>query len=356
MELNSILRPGFNIELTIPQSEKGLENLHFKTVISRGFSDNQFSALAPVLHGTVYPLHVNDIVSVVFQAPDITLGLFEISCKVVDRTVDEELSMLKFEIMTQPKKIQRREAFRVKVFNSYEYKYRGVPHTLVTKDISFTGMLVLTDVKLSKDTIFEIDFNANTDEESSTDKTFKIKCRVLDATHDPEIRRYLTRIVFESLSETETKYIIQYLYFIQSEILHTEPTYEKFIEKAFPKDRRKSSDPVMYRVQLIGFISVFITFIAFILLLFSQPTPLYTLDLFFGYYRPAVWQTTYLVLTFITLIAGIILGVAGLMLNATRLKRKNDTLNLGIVLSLIANTLMLIVAIYFVVSFNLVIF
>jgi c-di-GMP-binding flagellar brake protein YcgR len=355
MELSSTLRPGHNIEITVQQSDDS-GNLHFKTVISRGFSNNQFTALAPVLHGTVYPLHLEDRIKVVFQTSETTLGLYEIHCKVIGREVDDELSLLTFEVLDAPVKIQRREAFRVKVFNSYDYLYLGVPHTLVTKDISFSGMLALADVKLSNGTTFEIEFNANTEEESVPEKIFKIRCRVLDTTHDPEIRRYLTRIVFESLSETETKYLVQYLYAKQSEILHAEPDYEKFIEKAFPKDRRRSNDPVMYRIQIIGFISVFISFIAFVLLLFSQPTPLYTLDLFFGYYRPAVWQTTYLVLTFVVLVLGIALGIVGLILNTTRLKRKNDSLNLGIVLSLIANSIMLIVSIYFVLAYELVIF
>lgn len=358
MALDQILKPAHSIELVVKNtlSDRDSDKLHLKTMIENNLSNGEISVLAPVYQGNTYPIHPGDSVEVVFHSDDENEGLFSVTCRVKSRFIKENLPILILIFTSEPIKIQRREAFRVKLYDTYTFNWNGFPHTLVTKDMSFTGMLVLTDIKLPVGSAFEIEFDGNTEEPVNLNKIFTLHCKVLESSPELEIRRYRTRILFDGLTQSETKILLQYLYSKQSEILHMNPEYETFIERAFPKDRRVMADPVRVRINSIGLLSMFISFIAFVLLLFAQPKSLYSLDLFFGYYRPAIWQTRYLTLTLIALGIGILTGIVGLILNSTRLKRKNDTLNLGIVISLISNFLMLAIVLYFIVANDLILF
>ncbi|MCD4714713.1 MAG: PilZ domain-containing protein [Clostridiales bacterium] len=364
MELKNILLPAHSIEISVEEKdENGNSNIKLlKTVVETGYEDGKFRAVAPILHGNVYNFHPGDLIDVIFLLKDENKGIFSISCKVTERSIEENLSIISLDVLSEPQKIQRRQAFRVNVFNTYTFKYRGTERALVSKDISSTGMLALTNAYMKPSDTFELLFDANvsgSDQENNPDKIFRIKCRVLESTAEPEIRRYSNRIRFEGMSPTESKYLLQFLYAKQTEIIQSMPEYENYLDKLFSdqsSDRRKNMDRIQRRVHMIGYLNLFVVFFAFVFLLFAQPAPIYGLDRFFDYYRPKVWNIGYLRAAMGSASLAVLMGLAGLMMNATRLKRKNDTLNSGVIVSLILGLVIIGVMLYFVVMNDLVIF
>ncbi|MBE0449261.1 MAG: PilZ domain-containing protein [Clostridia bacterium] len=364
MELKKILLPAHSIEISVEEKdESGNSNVKLlKTVVETGYEDGNFRVVAPILHGYIYNFHPGDLIDVLFLLKDENKGIFTISCRVTERSFEDDLSIISLAVLSEPKKIQRRQAFRVNIFNTYVFKYRGSERVLVSKDISSTGMLALTNSYMKPSDTFELLFDANisgSDHENSPDKIFRIKCRVLESTAEPEIRRYSNRIRFEGMSPTESKYLLQYLYAKQTEIIQSMPEYENYLDKLFSdksSDRRKNMDRIQKRVHIIGFLNLFIIFLAFVFLLFAQPAPIYGLDRFFDYYRPKVWNIGYLRAALGSASLAVLMGLAGIMMNATRLKRKNDTLNSGIIVSLILGIVIIGFMLYFIVVNDLIIF
>lgn len=364
MELKNILLPTHSIEISVEEKdESGNSNMKLlKTVVETGYDDGTFRVVAPILHGNIYNFHPGDLIDVLFLLKDEYKGIFSISCKVTERSIEDNLSILSLMVLSEPQKIQRRQAFRVNVFNTYVFKYRGSERALVSKDISSTGMLALTNSHMKPSDTFELQFDANiagSDDEHNPDKIFRIKCRVLESSAEPEIRRYSNRILFEGMSPTESKYLLQFLYAKQTEIIQSMPEYENYLDKLFSdksSDRRKNMDRIQKRVHLIGFLNLFVVFLAFVFLLFAQPAPIYGLDRFFDYYRPRVWHIGYLRAAMGSASLAIMMGLAGLVMNATRLKRKNDTLNSGVIVSLILGLVIIGVMLYFIVMNDLLLF
>lgn len=361
MELKKILLPAHSIEISVEEKDdSGNTNIKLlKTVVETGYEDGSFRAVAPILYGHIYNFRIGDLIDVIFLLKDENKGIFSISCRVTDRTLEENLSIIALDVLTEPKKIQRRQAFRVNIFNTYVIKYRGSERALVSKDISSTGMLALTNSYMKPSDTFELLFDANisgSDQENNPDKIFRIKCRVLESTAEPEIRRYSNRIRFEGMSPTESKYLLQYLYAKQTEIIQSLPEHENYLDKLFSdksSDRRKKMDRIQKRVHVIGFINLFVVFLAFIFLLFAQPAPIYGLDRFFEYYRPKVWHIGYLRAALGSASFAVLLGLSGLVMNAMRLKRKNDTLNSGVIVSMILSLVIIGVMLYFIVMNDL---
>lgn len=365
MDLSKLLLPSRSVEISLVSKDKNNQNdrVLLKTIIESGYDGRTFRIVAPIFHGSIYPIHHGDTMDIICSTheSDQNKGIYSIKCKVVSRSVTDMFSVLTLEVVGEPEKIQRRQAFRVKVFNPYKFNYKNNEVEMVSKDISSTGMLSITPFQMKKDDVFTIEFDANPlpKESHHKDKVITIRCRVLDSLPEPEIRRYVNRIVFEGLTESESKLVLQYLYHKQTEILHLEPHYESYFQKNyndFQSDRRKSLDPLMLRVQIMGLINLVLVFLSFVFMLLAQPAPIYGLDRFFRYYRPEVWNPTYTTAGIVSTTSSIVIGIIGIIMNSQRMKRKGDAYNRAIILSLVAAFLLFITLAYFILSNDIYIF
>lgn len=356
MDLSNFLLPSHSVEVTVKtrDDENRMQELILKTVIERNIEDNIFRIIAPIYHGLVYNIHIGETVQVCFCSSEaINKDLYSITCKVVDRHFSQELSTIDLNVISKPEKIQRRLAFRVNIYNTYAFTYKGVQQELVSKDISCTGMLTLTPIQLPAGSIFSIQFDANPkpknalDSDYSESKVFELKCKVLDSVPQVEIRRYLTRIQFVGLSEQDSRLLIQYLYSKQTEMIHLDPKTSNKINQFFDVDSKGLVDTTTksYRIlQLISLSSLILIFVTLITFLFAQPKKMYVLDYFFDFHRPQIWDAYYLSVAVILSAAVIILGVAGLILNLREVKKNNSTIHWTlIVTTVIAATILLIV-------------
>lgn len=347
MELEKYLLPSHSVEITVAVRDENnrINNLILRSIIEKKLVEDAFRIIAPIYHGKVYNFHVDEVISVSFSVSDSTSkDLYAINCKIIDRQVLNSLSILTLKVLGKPSKVQRRQAFRVNIYNTYSFKLRETVYTLYTKDISSTGMLALSTIQMPINTVFEIQFDANIKPKDSLDsdfsqaKVFKVRCKVIDSMPQVEIRRYLNRIQFEGLSELESKYLIQYLYAKQTEILHLDPNASEKIAAFFEQDDdhyldRNSKEYT--RIQIISLISLVTTFISIVMLMFSRPKKMYVLDYFFDFYRPQYWDRDYLFGAFIMASIVIIINLFGLFLNVIEIKKNNNTIHWMLLLTLI---------------------
>ena len=334
MELSKYLLPSHSVEVTVTTRDEHNKSseLILRTIIERGLVDDVFVIIAPIYHGKVYNFQLQETIEIAFSAPDGTSkDIYAIKCRITNRNFSNNMSTLTLSVISTPTKIQRRQAFRVKIYATFQFKYRDTYYELVSKDISSTGMLALSTVQLTRNASFEIDFDANIkpkdalDSDYSISKVFKIRCKVLDSIPQVEIRRYLNRIQFEGLTETESKYLIQYLYAKQTEIMHLDPNFSQKISSYFEHENDDFVDTYSKeyrRLQIFSLISLVSIFISLVMLLFSRPKKMYVLDYFFDFYRPQFWDPDYLLGSMVIAYLVLFLNLVGLTLNLIEVKKK----------------------------------
>lgn len=311
MDLSKILLPAHSIEVVArdPFSSNG-KKITMKTMLESGYENGIFKILVPIYEGNNYNFRVGEKIDIVFKKGAYEASsVYEISCEVIQRSVENQMPLVLLKQLTPPKKIQRRQAFRIHLYNSYHFEKNGVSYELVTKDMSSTGMLVIGPVPLDEGETFTILFDGNLHKKDhpayTKDRIFTINCKVLDCSSDIEIRRYYYRIKFEDLSQIESKYLLQYLYNKQTEMINSNPETQSELHRHF----EHPPEPEIYnRQRLINLINLLLIFLSLAFFAFSQPDPLYGLDVFFGVYRPAIWHTLYLMASLVT--ATLVLGLS----------------------------------------------
>lgn len=347
MDLTKYLISSHSLEITafIKDDTGKATELILKTVVDRGYAGDSFSIVAPIYHGKIVNFNIDETVDVTFGSPSPShKEFYRMRCKVIGRKFENNLSTLSLTPISNPSKVQRRQAFRVNIYNTYTFSYRASQYELVTKDISCTGMLALSTVQLNKNAVFEIIFDANPkpkdayDSDYTDDKVFRIRCKVLDSIPQTEIRRYLNRIQFEGLKDHESKFLMQYLYAKQTEILHMDPNTSQKIAAYFENTRDDYIDihsSEYKRLQIISLVSIIPLFISLVMLLLSRPKQMYVLDYFFNFYRPQNWQQNYLLGAMIASLLVVVIDLVGLYYNLMEIKKNNRTIHWSLLFTLI---------------------
>ncbi len=347
MELSKYLLPSHSVEITtsVKDENNKSQDLILRTIIERGFTDGKFNIIAPIYHGKVYNFQIDEQITVTFSLPESkSKDIYAIRCLIVDRNFEHNMSTLTLSVIGSPSKVQRRQAFRVNIFNTYPFVYRDQVFDLVSKDISSTGMLALSPIQLPKNYIFDITFDANIkskealNSDYTTAKVFKVRCKIIDSIPQVEIRRYLNRIQFEALTEQDSKHLIQYLYAKQTEILHLDPNSSEKINTYFEHENDYYVDSLSKeyrRLQVISLISFVSLFVSIIMLLFSRPKRMYVLDYFFDFYRPQFWHPDYLAGSMIIAIIVIFIDLIGIGLNFIEIKKNNSIIHWSLIVTLL---------------------
>lgn len=363
MELSNILLPSHSVEVTVSVRDENMKatDLILRTIIEKGYKDGVFKIVAPIYHGKVYNFHIDEYLLITFASPEPSnKDQYSVKCRVVDRHFAHNLSTLTLMVAGTPVKIQRRQSFRVNIYNTYNFTFRNSNYELISKDISSSGMLALSTVQLPKNTIIDIIFDANPKPKEDLDsdyqdyKVFRIRCKILDSMPQVEIRRYLNRIQFEGLTETESQFLIQYLYAKQTEILHLNPEISQKITNYFEHEDDNFIDITSSdyrRLQILGLLGTIGIFIAFVMLLFSRPKKMYVLDYFFDFYRPQFWRTDYLLGALIVATIIILVDLIGLALNVREIRKNNSTIHWPLLLTLMI-ALSILIFVYIVTSIN----
>lgn len=93
------------------------------------------------------------------------------------------------------------------------------------------------------------------------------------------------------------------------------------------KNRRKGPDAVIRSINITAIVSWIIIAVVFILLFFIKPSAIRTTGI------PGITGSGMKGLIVILLGAQVLISIAGIVANATRMKRKSDRFNLGLIIS-----------------------
>jgi|GEM_PF-520766 len=367
MELSQYLLPSHSVELSVSTLDQDAKPtiVHLKTIIETGYENGFFKIISPMNHGRMYVLHDNEVITVTYYAEENNSKIaYQLPCKVIDKNNRNGQYTVTLKVQAIPQKVQRRQAFRVNVFNTYTIDYNGKKIDIVTKDISSTGMRALSPVQMKKDDTFAIQFDSNVFDPEDMDakpnpaKRFVINCRVIDSMPQNEIRKYMLRIQFLDLSPQQSKWLIQYLYAKQAEVIAYDTDLsakrdriENLINDG--DNRRKGDDHIIKRYQAIGLINFAVVFFAIMFLLFAQPAPLYSLDKFFNIRRAKFWDANYFTASLLTTLLSLFLGSYGIILNGTRMKRKSDHFSVALIITLSLAFITFLVLIYLLTTQNI---
>lgn len=354
MDLSKVLLPAHSIEVVAKTGTQGDEKeITMKTMLESGYENGIFKIIVPIYNGANYTFRIGQKIDVIFKkGTHENAGVFGITCEVIQRSVENQLPLVLLKQRSAPKKIQRRQAFRIHLYNTYAFERNGQSYELITKDMSSTGMLAIAPIPLPIGESIQITFDGNLHKKEhpayTTDRIFDISCKIIDCSPDKEIRKYYCRIQFEALSQTESKFLLQYLYNKQTEMLSANPE----LQSDLYRPHEAPPEPAIYNKQrLINLINVFLIFLSMAFFVFAQPAPLYGLDVFFGVYRPAVWHTWYLGASLVTSALILALSIANLFLD----KEKSAIKRFSIFSAVIA-ALLIALSVYVIVLENIVFF
>lgn len=115
-KLPNEIEPGLPLDFLI--TTKSNMVLTLKSTIYERLNDEQFKALMPIYNGKLLPLERDLKLYVVYNVKEI--GRFEFEAIITGRSVDENIHVLTMTALTEVKKSQRRNFYRVPFFESVQ--------------------------------------------------------------------------------------------------------------------------------------------------------------------------------------------------------------------------------------------
>ena len=337
MDLQVVLKPGKQIELNIRDSEGNLQKL--KTLIESGFSGNTLGVISPIHEGNYFPLHPNDKFDVVFdvinEAHDNKKDVYSMTVMVLERRKIDGQSVIILSKIGQPKKVQRRNTYRLHILKNITYTHMGKTNQILLKNVSATGLRGIIEERIPHDTEITIHFDLENDEDMD------MKCRVIacdQVTHS--MIQFDLRLQFIDLNSGQKDKISNFINRKQSEALKKTMESEgrsKFQDMLFTAEsnRRRGGDFIVRIVPILGLITWFISLAIFALIAEARPEAQYNLDIYFNFYKRSHWRADLLDTAFFSALLELLVCSLGLYLNSKRMKREGDQYNRGLIINLV---------------------
>lgn len=301
MKIQESLKPSHSVEIAVHSTHESGKTVYLKSVLESGYEQGFIKILIPIFNGRSYNFRSGEKIDLVFKSgTGENSAVYKMPCEVIQRLVEKNLPLVLVKEIGQPEKLQRRQSFRLNIYQTYSFLRNDDYFELETKDLSSTGMLALTTIPLNKDEEFEINFDANIHLNAHPNydplKRFNIICRVIDCTFNEELRKYYLRIQFTNLSSVETKSILQYLYHKQTEMHHIQN------DKNNPSHELTQEEIVQYiheeglknQCRLIYITNTFLSLLALAFYILAKPSGAYGIEVYFRKFIPYAWKLPYL--------------------------------------------------------------
>lgn len=325
------LLPGRSIEMESDDLSNPL-----RTLIESEVTDGHFRVLAPIHEGRTYIFAGNDIVNVVFsyQAAG-TFKVSQIKCRIVKKSMVDQLPVLTLEMLGEPVPAQRRRAFRVNILSRMvgQIEHNQIVN-LTSKDISVYGMFLYSNIRIERGKVLRILWNhegsesrlddaeflerAFSDDDElevetlesklnqlvdQTSSEFKkqqllkeerktyfiIDAHVVSCDYDKEIGKYAIRVNYDHIIDNHTKRILRFLYKKQAEIIGNDPNLANRIDTFFSKEDAEKPLPVYVASFTLG--AFFLSVLSVVFFMLAKPADSAFLDSFFNVSRANYLKT-----------------------------------------------------------------
>jgi len=344
MNLQGILKPGKQIELNVKDEEGNA--IRLKTLIESEFDGATFGMIAPTLEGTNFPLRPNDNLEIVFDVlggeENKKKDVFRMNCMVVERKKVDTHSVVILSKTSAPKKIQRRDTYRLHILKHISYSYLGKNNDILLKNISATGLRGIVEERLPDNTELPIELDLENEGKSVT-----LNCKVIScAPVANSMVQHDLRLQFLKLTGKEKDLVSNFIFRKQSETMKkTAETAgrSKLYELIYgvTNNQRRGDDFIVRTVPIIGLLTWFITLAIIALVVEARPEARYNLDDYFNYYKRGYWRADLLTLAFIASFLEAIICTVGLYMNSMRMKRDDDQYNKGLIINLVFSILIM---------------
>lgn len=173
--------------------------------------EKHMSIAMPIVNSVVVPIPTGEIVQIKYAKKSI--GVFAFSARVLARKHSEHLSYMKMERLSDVKKVQRRDYFRLDIVLDVKMKLvetNGVgdnnSFSALTKDISGGGLRLISKTKLSANDL--VDIALKTD-----DGTIQARGRIIRCVpYESSGSDYEIAIIFDAIDEQARTQIISFIF------------------------------------------------------------------------------------------------------------------------------------------------
>lgn len=301
MKIQENLKPSHSVEIGVREHKNSDKTIYLKSILESGYEQGFFKILIPIFNGRSYNFRNGEPIDLIFKSgTGENSAVYKMPCEVIHRVVEKNLPLVLVKEIGEPEKLQRRQSFRLNIYQTYSFLRDEAYFELETKDLSSTGMLALTAIPLKKDEEFEISFDSNIHLSSHPSydplKRFNIICRVIDCTYNEELRKYYIRINFTNLSSVETKSILQYLYHKQTEMHHIQSDKNGSGHELNQEEIVKyiHEEGLKNQCRLIYITNTFLSLLALAFYILAKPSGAYGIEVYFRKFIPYAWKLPYL--------------------------------------------------------------
>lgn len=319
------LQPGMHCELvvTLPEGDQ----LIMKSIIEKSVRDGVFRVAAPYYKGKLFLFHDVQTLDVTMHATlDGHQGLIGFPCVIINKSREKKLSYIDLQMLGEITPVQRRNAFRLNYLTDMVYRYHQEEHTLMTKDISATGMYAYTAIKLREGDkvtlIWELPDN-------DVVEVFEFDALILSSEYIQQERRYAVRMVFDKMPEKYKTKIAGFLLRKQAELIQSDPAMYQKIQEFFDQEPAANTLPPIPLLQVTFYVSWGIMFLSILSLMLSLPDKSYVLDAFFDSSRPRYWVHMYFHMAQWGSVLALLTASAGLMIQVVHWKREEYRFRVG---------------------------
>lgn len=344
MNLQVALKPGKQVELNIRNSEG--QRLKLNTLIESGFDGEQLDVISPIHHGSYYTLHENDRLSLVFDVladkNDRRKEVYEMEMRVASRRMVDDQLVVSLQRVSSPKKIQRRETYRLHLLKNVPYSYEGRSAEVLLKNISATGLRGIIEQKIPRGDSILVELDLEEGGPPLEIKAQVISCDLVAQS----MLQYDLRLHFANISSHNKGLISHFINKKQLEALRKTRTpneHSKAYELAYgyENNKRRGGDFIVQAVPILGLITWFISLSILALIVEARPEIRYNLDQFFNFYKRNYWQANLLRIAYFLAILEATICSIGLYMNSKRMKRAEDQYNRGLIFNLIFSALVI---------------
>ncbi|MCX7922394.1 MAG: flagellar brake protein [Clostridia bacterium] len=207
------LEIGTKLELEICDNNDEKAGLSFVSEFEWAVDEKTAYIAAPIYEGTIYPIRIDSILSVCF----INNGdLYVFKARVIDRTVKDNIALLKIQICSEFERIQRRQFYRFECYIPVRYREvkevannSEVPFTTsMTRDLSGGGLCIVTEKMMEHDTLLECEL-----ELGEANKVY-FTGRVVRIT-EKEVKgkyKYSIGVLFHDIENRDRESIVSYIF------------------------------------------------------------------------------------------------------------------------------------------------
>lgn len=336
MDYTKSFRSSAKVEIEFQEDDGTFTKL--QTLIDQPLINNTFTLFTPMKNGAYYPARKGRSVKVTFlhaENENSDKSPYSFKAKITSRNLVDGISILSLSKVSNPKKSQRRESFRLSFVENLEYLYNDEKYTLLTKDISSTGFKALVEIPIQVGSEITLILPLKSE-------TIKIDCEIIysqkvtDSIIKTEIRGN-----FITSNDLIKKKITKYLLEKQSEEVRSSLDSDgysklfKLINGDQINNKRSGEDFNLRMIKYLSLISWLNLMFLVASYLEARPRNSFGVERFFGIYMGSQWNLGTLNIFLIFAVIQLSLTAYGLMINSTRMKREGDKYSASLIINLV---------------------